>query len=71
MKQKDFRLLGKMILIWRKLDSEKMWAGLVAVNSRGDRVSAVKARPPLDTQCGGWVINSWSDLQKQSNFGVL
>ena len=70
MKQKDFGLLGKAILIWRKLDSEKMWGGLVAVGSRGDRVRAVKVRPPLDTQCGGWLINSWSDLQKQSDFGV-
>lgn len=70
MKQKDFGLLGKAILIWRKLDSEKMRAGLVAIGSRGDRVSAVKVRLPLDTQCGGWVINSWSDLQKQSDFGV-
>ena len=69
-KQKDFGLLEKAFLIWSKLDSEKMWAGLVTVGSRGYRVSAVKVRPPLDTQRGGWVINSWSDLQKHSNFGV-
>lgn len=63
--------------MWGKLDAEKMQAGLpwpavrLAVGGpRGDRVSAEKASPPGDAQRGGWVINSWSDLQKQNIFGV-